>query len=310
MPVCRSPRKCARWCGRGPGKLRKSDGRLQTCMRGYLNVRVDDLVPDPGLVRRLKAMCSPPGRPAARDFPQPAAQKLPVWKEGKTEEFMCLPRHLGLRLFGPPDKDLSVGGDPASHPRLSRISQALPDKGHHRGDRRDPGPRQRRGRACRLVRDGENRHGDQRHLPVEVKTAIVVQGVPAEAVGRAAGPVRAGRGGSGAEGTCGGGRRVRRLALHGAQPLSEDRYPRSMFEPFGLVVFDETHHISARTFMQAAGMFPARRRLGLTATRNGRTGWGICLPGSWAPSCARPGERTAAVWRCVGWTTTGTSIPS
>ena len=46
---------------------------------------------------------------------------------------------------------------------------------------------------------------------------------------------------------------------------------------FGLVVFDETHHMAARTFSRAAGLFQARCRLGLTATPDRADGLGYAV---------------------------------
>jgi superfamily II DNA or RNA helicase len=48
--------------------------------------------------------------------------------------------------------------------------------------------------------------------------------------------------------------------------LCKDKYPVSFKEHFGLVIFDELHKLGAFTFSQVGGMFPARYRLGATAT--------------------------------------------
>ncbi len=55
------------------------------------------------------------------------------------------------------------------------------------------------------------------------------------------------------------------------------RYGPEVFEPFGLLMVDECHHLCARTFMNAARMFPADARLGLTATPPRRDGLGYAL---------------------------------
>ena len=47
-----------------------------------------------------------------------------------------------------------------------------------------------------------------------------------------------------------------------------------IFDDFGLVIVDECHHIAAKTFMDSLGRFPARARLGLTATPDRRDGLG------------------------------------
>lgn len=43
-------------------------------------------------------------------------------------------------------------------------------------------------------------------------------------------------------------------------------YPPDFYSHFGLVIFDEVHHLGADYFVQAASMFPACFRLGLSAT--------------------------------------------
>jgi superfamily II DNA or RNA helicase len=48
--------------------------------------------------------------------------------------------------------------------------------------------------------------------------------------------------------------------------LCKDKYPIAFKEYFGLVIFDELHKLGAFTFSQVGGMFPARYRLGATAT--------------------------------------------
>ena len=43
------------------------------------------------------------------------------------------------------------------------------------------------------------------------------------------------------------------------------KYPKSMVDEFGLVIYDECHHVPAETFLRTAGLFNARLRLGLSA---------------------------------------------
>ena len=50
------------------------------------------------------------------------------------------------------------------------------------------------------------------------------------------------------------------------------------FARVGLVVCDECHHVCAQSFMRALLSFPARYRLGLTATPRRRDGLGFALP--------------------------------
>lgn len=48
--------------------------------------------------------------------------------------------------------------------------------------------------------------------------------------------------------------------------LAKDHYPESIKAAFGLVIWDEVHHLSADSFSRTAGMFSAELRLGLSAT--------------------------------------------
>jgi superfamily II DNA or RNA helicase len=48
--------------------------------------------------------------------------------------------------------------------------------------------------------------------------------------------------------------------------LCKDMYPEEFKNYFGLVIFDELHKLGAFTFSQVGGMFPAKYRLGATAT--------------------------------------------
>lgn len=48
--------------------------------------------------------------------------------------------------------------------------------------------------------------------------------------------------------------------------LCKDKYPMAFKNYFGLVIFDELHKLGAFTFSQVGGMFPAKYRLGATAT--------------------------------------------
>ena len=48
--------------------------------------------------------------------------------------------------------------------------------------------------------------------------------------------------------------------------LCKDKYPVSFKHYFGAVIFDELHKLGAQTFSQVGGMFPAKYRIGATAT--------------------------------------------
>lgn len=45
-----------------------------------------------------------------------------------------------------------------------------------------------------------------------------------------------------------------------------DKYSQEMFNYFGMVIFDEVHRLAAITFMRSCQLFPAKYRLGLSAT--------------------------------------------
>ena len=48
--------------------------------------------------------------------------------------------------------------------------------------------------------------------------------------------------------------------------LAKDHYPEEIKREFGLIIWDEVHHLSADTFSKTAGMFSGLLRLGLSAT--------------------------------------------
>lgn len=56
------------------------------------------------------------------------------------------------------------------------------------------------------------------------------------------------------------------------QTLISRALPRSFFKRFGMVVFDEVHRLGAPQFSRVLPMFPARYRLGLTATPERKDG--------------------------------------
>lgn len=59
----------------------------------------------------------------------------------------------------------------------------------------------------------------------------------------------------------------KRVVVASIKSLSiKDRYPASIRTMFGMVVFDEVHRLGAETFSRVARLFPARLRLGLSAT--------------------------------------------
>ena len=73
------------------------------------------------------------------------------------------------------------------------------------------------------------------------------------------------------------------------------RYGPEVFAPFGLLVVDECHHLCARTFMNAARVFPADARLGLTATPDRRDGLGYALAWFLGPVAFRIRRNAASV---------------
>lgn len=48
--------------------------------------------------------------------------------------------------------------------------------------------------------------------------------------------------------------------------IRDGKYPPEFYDHFGLVIWDETHRVGAEFFMKSCEMFPARLRLGLSAT--------------------------------------------
>ena len=57
------------------------------------------------------------------------------------------------------------------------------------------------------------------------------------------------------------------------QTLSlKDNYSEDIFDDFGLVIFDECHHISSETFSRAMQKIVTHYSLGLSATMNRKDG--------------------------------------
>jgi superfamily II DNA or RNA helicase len=60
----------------------------------------------------------------------------------------------------------------------------------------------------------------------------------------------------------------KKVVLAMVHSLAKDKYPPEFREYFGFVIFDEVHRMGAETFSKTCGMFPAKLRLGLSATVN------------------------------------------
>ena len=58
----------------------------------------------------------------------------------------------------------------------------------------------------------------------------------------------------------------RKVTLAMIQTLTSREWPEALADAFGLVVFDEVHHLGADVFARAASMFRGKLRLGLSAT--------------------------------------------
>lgn len=58
----------------------------------------------------------------------------------------------------------------------------------------------------------------------------------------------------------------RKIVIGMIQSIISKRYPDDFYTYFGLVISDEVHRVSAPTWSKAIGLFPAKRRWGLTAT--------------------------------------------
>lgn len=55
--------------------------------------------------------------------------------------------------------------------------------------------------------------------------------------------------------------------------LSKDKYPKEFKKYFGVVVWDEVHTVSAETFSKTLTMFPAKYRIGVSATPDRKDGF-------------------------------------
>lgn len=62
------------------------------------------------------------------------------------------------------------------------------------------------------------------------------------------------------------------IVLAMVQSLSMKEYPEDTFEPFGLVIFDECHHLGAEVFSKCMAKVQSKYMLGLSATPNRKDG--------------------------------------
>lgn len=87
------------------------------------------------------------------------------------------------------------------------------------------------------------------------------------------------------------------------QTLVSRRYPPSTFEPFGLVVVDEVHHLGAEAFSQSMWGLCAPRVLGLSATPDRKDGLTRVVTWFVGPVAyrARRENQVATVVRTVGY---------
>jgi superfamily II DNA or RNA helicase len=95
-----------------------------------------------------------------------------------------------------------------------------------------------------------------------------------------------------------------------------DRYPAWIKQEVGCVIFDEVHRLGADEFMKVAGAFPAKLRLGLSATPDRRDGRQIAFQAHIGPVMVRTTMATVETkvlrvhteWRCPR-TKLGDKIP-
>lgn len=58
----------------------------------------------------------------------------------------------------------------------------------------------------------------------------------------------------------------KKVVLGMVHSIAKGKYPQEFIDYFGFVIYDEVHRMGAETFSRTAGMFPAKLRLGLSAT--------------------------------------------
>lgn len=58
----------------------------------------------------------------------------------------------------------------------------------------------------------------------------------------------------------------KKIVIGMVHSLAKDKYPREFKEYFGAIVYDEAHVLGAQTFSETVGMFPAKYRIGMSAT--------------------------------------------
>lgn len=259
--------------------------RQPTGERGYYNVPVRPLE-KAGLLRSLRSEVFT-AKPGAHKNPvpkqrvkRPRAQPVPLCHVSASNAgYLCVPRHVGRALFGAPDADRRADGDPL--PAAARVFAGV--------------LRPHQAQACARVLDTLRSAGGGATLVASCGTGKTVMAISVVCtLGRKAAVVvhkdfllsqwreRLALFAPGARvGVVQGDRcevegfDVVLCMVHSlVQRAGSGAYP---LGAFGLVVFDETHHMAARTFSRAAGLFPARCRLGLTATPDRADGLGYAV---------------------------------
>lgn len=259
-------------------RLGPAAGRQATCVRGYYNVLKASLQsPLPALQKCFTAVPRSFGGPQKK---RPAG--YPVWRDNG--QYLCVPRHVGLHMFGSAGlRNLTVAGEPLSHPgcfagELRGFQRDIVE--HVSGRYRRAGPLPEGAVVVASCGTGKTVMTIALICEMGRKTAIVVHQdfllqqwksrIEEFAPSLSVGIVQRDR--VEVEG-----RDVVIFMMHSLVMQEGSRYPRSTFEPFGLLVFDETHHLAAKMFIRSAGLFPSQYRLGLTATPDRPDGLGYLV---------------------------------
>lgn len=249
---------------RPPLRLR---ARRPAVLRACYNVSRDDFPP------QLRALLTV--TPVCRTDTRPTPYRLFT----ENGDHVALPRHLGRLVFGEPDTDLTVAGTDTDFAFAGTLREYQRDAVRTLVEALQSVRTCVRGctlHAC--CGSGKTCMALAVAAAVGVRTAVVVhkrflvdqwieraaQFVPAATVGVCHATEKSHEGAD--------------ICVFMLQTVCRSTLPPEVFEPWGLVIFDEAHHLAARWFHTCMAKFPGNRRLALTATPDRADGLGYCLP--------------------------------
>jgi len=247
--------------------------RAGAVVRGMYNVRVASLSPEQISMIEAKLTVKPRVNPT---FATGKATRYPLFFRSNT--WLSLPRFYGMSTLGAPEESRLTDGEPlraslTMDPRDYQIKvleslQSIFSVPHSPGAgailEADCGT----GKTAMAIA-ASCRHGRRTAIVVH-KSDLQQQWVErleAFTEGGSVGTVRGDKIDADHD-----------FVIFMAQSVVTGRYPKELFESFGMLIVDEAHHWAAPTLSKTMAYFPSRCLLALTATPDRKDGLGFVLP--------------------------------